>query len=63
MISRELDYSVSVGDEMRGIKGNKHPELTKLTHWYSGKEKVKPDGHHSMVNEGKKVIQTADMGS
>lgn len=37
MISRELDYSVSVGDEMRGIKGNKHPELTNLTHWYSEK--------------------------
>lgn len=34
---------LSVGDEMRGIKGNKHPELTKLTHWYSGKEEVRPE--------------------
>lgn len=42
--SRELDYSVSVGEEMRGIKGNKHPEFTKLTYWYSEKEEVRPEG-------------------
>lgn len=34
---------LSVGDEMRGKKGNKHPELTKLTHWCSGKEEVRPE--------------------
>lgn len=31
---------MGVGDEMRGTKGNKHPELTKLTRWYSEKEEV-----------------------
>lgn len=42
-MSKELDYSVSIGDEIREIKGNQHPELTKLTHWNSGKEEVRPE--------------------
>lgn len=32
---------MSVGDEMRGIK---QPEITRLPHWYSGKEEMKPEG-------------------